>query len=108
MAMVVLNYDASPHALRIVCASSDTGTLALSQATLVSHCAQGPLRQFLQGLSASEFNALNDDMRLRISAAPRGTAAVIRARFTGGNLNLQASGASDSCVTLDLAHSAVR
>lgn len=108
MAMVKLGQSTSPHALRLIMASSDTGTLSQDQATIIGLCAEGPLKKFLQGLTSSQWNSLNTDMRMRVTISPRGTAAAARAAFTGGNLVIQAEGASDFTCDLELVHTIMR
>lgn len=109
MALVADDAKTSPHALRLVCSADGTGTGSFSQNALVAYCAEGPLKQFLRTLSTAQFNALNDDMRLRISITPVGTAVAVRAQFAAGTLDLQAAAATTRVdVTLELAHSAIR
>lgn len=107
MATTVDTQAVSPNILQLNVSASDTTPLSKTHAQLTDYCAQGPLKQFLTTLTTAQFNALNNDTRLRVTAyATAGsTPPAVRVAFGGGNMLFALSGSGSAAIKFELVSS---
>lgn len=68
-----------------------TALTAITQAQLIAACAAGQLKQFLTGLSTTNFNALNNNPALEIIVVGISAAVTAAVSFASGSLTITPS-----------------
>lgn len=81
---------------------------ARTQAQMISDCAAGPLKAFLQSLTTAQFNELGFDPRILVTIRLSGAVGPVRADFTAGSFACAAVDDADSYVTVEFRHSLIR
>lgn len=111
MATGINSTNVSPNKLRYVLDGTNGTPFTRTQAQLVAACAAGPLKAYLAGLTAAQFNNLDLDPAVTIKLVPSiGTLVASRVQFGGSIMTVTLSVTGVFAVVLELGfeHSLVR